>query len=737
MIGNHQDESNSVVPSTPSWMTDQRQRRQNRRGYGRSRHSGVGPSSSGRGIHSTASRNRRRETPLFGTAVTARSAASTLDFDNEVEDHAESVEIRFLRTSNAKPLGGRPPRPHQSDQARPEDRTGNAVSVGLDLMEEFEHINKSKKTRPNLPRPPPRTMATADKTISSKFTTPLFDATPFDFKSETSSFTESGSHKNYYKSLPLNDTLMAVERAKTTMHAMTSESTSSLSTEENVHPNGTSEIPVNQTCLAGARRSSRLGKMKARADNGVVSGLSSFDEANREPRVISENNRPRERVNSKKRSAISPAGIKSSTKITHELEYRAHSPSKIVTRAASLTSFSTGPFSKSTSSIVNIADSSRSESFSTLAQRSSSQSWATCTNGSNQNNEIQRSSSVASNVDKNGVTNNNSSSNALKTPSARPSVLRQHPNSCGNVLLEMNTVYSPSLFLSPQGGGTTQSTPTASSTSSRKRRSADFTSTPVNDEIEEGFERARSRKSSPSSPLNMDHDINELSTTASLRAGTTESVGPMNFFSSPPIATNFGCDEMLDKTLEHVRDKLNDVSMISARSDDDDDNSTTTSSSEDECEDADADDDVTPREMTDVEIFESKSSYEDFKFLTKSLQKWSESSYDKVASMGLNNGCLIAVPPNWNFERRANFSKWVSTAFGFRVGSVGGTGGSFLRCSEAEGKGVLARLLRILNDYKNNGLAFSTTETNANGKLNESKEAKPKARYVLEMSIFR
>ncbi len=59
--------------------------------------------------------------------------------------------------------------------------------------------------------------------------------------------------------------------------------------------------------------------------------------------------------------------------------------------------------------------------------------------------------------------------------------------------------------------------------------------------------------------------------------------------------------------------------------------------------------------------------------------------------MGLNNGCLIAVPPNWTFEHRATFSKWVATSFGFRVGSVGGTGGSFLRCSDAEGKAVLDR----------------------------------------------
>ena len=109
----------------------------------------------------------------------------------------------------------------------------------------------------------------------------------------------------------------------------------------------------------------------------------------------------------------------------------------------------------------------------------------------------------------------------------------------------------------------------------------------------------------------------------------------------------------------------------------------------------DMDESNTTRELTDLQVFEG-ASYDDFKFLTRALQKWSQSKQGRGASMGLNTGCLIAVPPDWTFEHRARFSRWVATAFGFRIVSVGGAP-SFLRCSDAQGKGVLERLVRILN----------------------------------------
>ncbi len=74
-----------------------------------------------------------------------------------------------------------------------------------------------------------------------------------------------------------------------------------------------------------------------------------------------------------------------------------------------------------------------------------------------------------------------------------------------------------------------------------------------------------------------------------------------------------------EKTWEDVRDKLNDVSRSYDNNNDDDKHSTNTSFSEDESNNADDDDEVT---------WESSraSSYEDFKWLTRSLQKCTQSS---------------------------------------------------------------------------------------------------------------
>lgn len=287
-----------------------------------------------------------------------------------------------------------------------------------------------------------------------------------------------------------------------------------------------------------------------------------------------------------------------------------------------------------------------------------------------------------------------------------------------------------------------------------------FTSSPIEYDELGGSERTRSRSKMmvppvPFAMMDSSHAIHEELKPTSLKTATSEPIGTMSMFSSPPPTNNassFGkllnnemmCpvgssddDEGINTTVEikdDVRDRLssdNDDSMMSTESSDDDDDSAADSSEDDASEDEE-----TPRQMTDAEIFESKSSYDDFKFLTKSLLKWSQhgSSGKGVASMGLNNGCLIAVPPNWTFEHRANFAKWVATSFGFRVGSVGGAGGSFLRWSDAEGKEVLARLRRILNDHKAGRLVSTTTttaETNIadGGKTHQSKKmAKPKAK---------
>lgn len=112
------------------------------------------------------------------------------------------------------------------------------------------------------------------------------------------------------------------------------------------------------------------------------------------------------------------------------------------------------------------------------------------------------------------------------------------------------------------------------------------------------------------------------------------------------------------------------------------------------------------RQLTDGEIFDSKSSYDDFKFLLKTMIQWSKTTnkHGKVASMGLNNGCQIAVPHHWSHVRKSNFIRWASVSCGFRVGNAG-QGLSILRCVESKGLEILGTLKRILEDHKAGRLA--------------------------------
>lgn len=117
-----------------------------------------------------------------------------------------------------------------------------------------------------------------------------------------------------------------------------------------------------------------------------------------------------------------------------------------------------------------------------------------------------------------------------------------------------------------------------------------------------------------------------------------------------------------------------------------------------------------PRKLTDIEIFNSKPSYEDFKFLLNNMMQWSKSANKdgKVASMGLSNGCQIAVP-KWDSQHKANFLKWASISCGFRVSNAG-AGISILRCLESEGLEILKTLRRILADHKAGKLGVAVEE---------------------------
>ncbi|KAL7533929.1 hypothetical protein ACHAXR_005531, partial [Thalassiosira sp. AJA248-18] len=125
---------------------------------------------------------------------------------------------------------------------------------------------------------------------------------------------------------------------------------------------------------------------------------------------------------------------------------------------------------------------------------------------------------------------------------------------------------------------------------------------------------------------------------------------------------------------------------------------------------------VDGKSITDAEIFETKTSFDDLKLLAKSLQRWSEplqrrSALGRGASMGLNNYCLIVVPQYLRPEQRATYSSWADTAFGFQVILSGG--GYFLKCSNEKGKEALARLRRILNSCNSAGRLMSPAETKA------------------------
>ena len=790
------NESNTIVPSTPSWMANQRQRRQNRRGYGR-RFSGVGSGSGAAataGIFSTATTSR--------TAATARSGGSTPNFD----DGEDIID----RSANARLEGRRPPRPTNNNSGGEDilypasdglDHSAHARlesrSSKFDLTDEFEHMSKPKKKRPNLPRPPPRAArgaAVTKKSFTSQFATPRVESLVIELETSASSSSSpkstksvaaDGSHDNPISLLEDNEVAARGGSAKRSkiMYRRSNSTTGALPSplfEENVHPNDTdvTAADTNLSSSVGTRRSSRLEKKKAKNNDGNDNETTAFITT-----------RSRAKANSKKRSATSATSDANGGLGTPSEQQPQRSPPAMRSASmtsASMASFSSESFSSSNSSIRNSAGSSciGSESFSSLARRSSGKNWASSkgsskkihpqhkrslsvasfsasNNGnsgasnaalktpSSNNSTHRRSITFGGDPASNNGTNSGTSSAALKTPSSNNSMHRRSITFGGD-LTDMkssggNSILGLQSFLSPEGGGTHLSTPSVGSTSSRKR-GMDFSSSPLNEEELLGSsERSRYRKSPPVPFMMNHHAISELAPTTLQRGSSEPGSRTMGIF-SPPLKSSsgksltsgmclLGSDDDADEKKDDVGDRLstvNDDSMMSNESDDD--GSTHSSSTSEEEDDEGAEEDETPREMTDTEVFESKSSYDDFKFLTKSLQKWSQSSHGKGhASMGLNNGCLIAVPPSWPFEHRANFAKWVATAFGFRVGSVGGAGcGSFLRCSDAEGKETLARLRRILNDFKADRLILSSgggTNDVASRKSQDSRNNEARSRH--------
>ena len=781
-------------PSTPSWMTDQRNKRRNNRGYGRR---------SSFGGRSTPGLRRSGSMPLSSTDNAHRESAalfagtpSALDFDGEDHDvldnngtgegGGEGISVgdrnngrRLVRRSTYTD-GETTPTPDQGQGSAHSSRPPRSATSGTGS--EYSKQSSKRMKRPNnIPRPP-RSRGGSSKASSastrSQLSTPKVDDYLKDFEfgsEETLTSASSASSASESRDTPMKGVGVngggrkrnATKRPKVMSTPRSSNNTASsdmlppraIAAEENFTPANLNSNNVSSS--TPIRKSSRLEQKARLATNNSssTSSLSSSMVNNANNNTNNEITTTRSRVTratSKKHSALERSMPEGGTK--SESNFEQHSSS-------SFGNFPSRSNSSSNSNILTQNNNSRSgsESFSSLAQRDTS--WANTTTGGATTTKLKgcdhkRSMSVASISSTNnggGLLRSHSISNELKTPST----IHSRSISCGGNLSSWNiNNLSPERCL-----GTNQSTPSTGASSSRKRRTMDDSSPILNDnDLLDGSERSRLRRTPPdellggsgrsrsrnmppppppTQPFILEDAINELNYPPSNEPiQQPQQQQMMNPFPLPPTSATFGASLMNDDVMSLVgnddfdldnskkpgmRDRLssetedmNDESMTMNESDNDNDNNSTTSTSSEESED----DNKTPRELTNVEIFDTKSSYDDFKFLTKSLQTWSKKSLNgKGASMGLNNGCLIAVPADWTFEHRGSFAKWVATAFpSFRVGSVGGAGGSFLKCSDAEGKKALMKLVRILNDYKSGRLE------NVKAGSSDANKAKPAAR---------
>jgi hypothetical protein len=340
--------------------------------------------------------------------------------------------------------------------------------------------------------------------------------------------------------------------------------------------------------------------------------------------------------------------------------------------------------SSSTSSLRTSSDST--ESFSSLAkQQHSGQGW-----GSNSHHHQQQQQRHIR------------ASSAFISSTFNSPVDMHHKKS-----LSVGGVMMPELktsFLSPPMEGLI-STPSVGSVSSRKRsidaseQCIDASDSPPLIADLDGSESSRLGSKYPPPPFSSSHTFDEFD------RHQFNASEPIGMFASPPMFDKSRNSDVCFLGSDEKDTGRNHESMMNDTQDDDDDDDeeddqSISSYMSEESDYEDAQEEEVQKEMTDAEIFQSKSSYDDFKFLVKFLRDWVKRVTAKSASMGLNDGCLVAIPPDWLFERRANFSKWAVTALGFKVGSVGGGGGSFLKCSEVHGKEVYEKLRRILNEHK-------------------------------------
>jgi hypothetical protein len=92
-------------------------------------------------------------------------------------------------------------------------------------------------------------------------------------------------------------------------------------------------------------------------------------------------------------------------------------------------------------------------------------------------------------------------------------------------------------------------------------------------------------------------------------------------------------------------------------------------------------------------IFETMSSYQDLKFLIKTLRKESETRF------AMGNSLNVAPPAGWTSSRRGAFFQWSTRHLGFDVRATGGAF-NYLQISRTRGAEVLSKLEEALISYK-------------------------------------
>ena len=675
--------SPSISASTPSWMTQQRRQRQRNRGYGRRTSSG------GIALRNTPMNNRNRRdstSALFGSvAPTNRyQPSASLDFDAEEDDNKDNLldvpmHFRSTKLNRSNSL---------TDDLEIEAKQGESNSFSI-----VGKAHHKKKGGPSLPRPP--------KPASSRlrgenrypprqnrtYQAGKNDSSLTDFESSSSISDVMAEEEAPLHSSPVRigargdikrSKIMLRRSVSVPMQPSPSSEIASIASvgvrsstlpsnsqmrlastsllEENVLPNNANIISNNAVTStpAASRRSSRL--------------------ETKQKESTSHHSYARPRANSKKRCAspVSRLGP------TSELD---PSPPKIPSMSNFLTYSGTVTASRRLAS-------SNTESFSSLAkQQQNGHGWGnTC-------HRQQRHTRAASAT----------VANSFDSP-----VDMHHKKSLSVGRILMSEVKTS--FLSPSIEA--PSTPSVGSVSSRKRSIDGSASLPMMGELDRSISE-RLGDDCPPPPFSRNRTFDEFD------RSPFNASEPSSMFASPPL---FGKPRSSDVCFldsgEKDADRKCTPMMNDSRDDDeseeDDDESLSSFMSEGSYESEEEEEEEIQNEMTDAEIFQSKSSYEDFKFLTKFLRDWIKRVDGKGASMGLNNGCLVAIPPDWLFERRAIFSKWAATALGFRVGSVGGGGGgSFLRCSESHGRDVYEKLHRILIEHKAGRLQIPAPNVNA------------------------